>query len=170
CPDPHFKKRHHKRRVLQPQLVDSITKNLCLGGQGQLTHRPENRDSTFASLPIGPKSNWKLVSFLSEIQEVNKCFAPGAASTESLDLLSPQPIILYLLEQPNEKNMHDQVDYCKPISSGSPQSGSTLRQHRHRRKIKKSLTTFPPCHVLANNSPRPVTDPVISDYDILHDD
>uniref|UniRef100_A0A0E0C395 tRNA (guanine(46)-N(7))-methyltransferase n=1 Tax=Oryza meridionalis TaxID=40149 RepID=A0A0E0C395_9ORYZ len=33
CPDPHFKKRHHKRRVLQPQLVDSITKNLCLGGR-----------------------------------------------------------------------------------------------------------------------------------------
>ncbi|KAG8051713.1 hypothetical protein GUJ93_ZPchr0001g29595 [Zizania palustris] len=33
CPDPHFKKRHHKRRVLQSQLVDSITKNLCLGGQ-----------------------------------------------------------------------------------------------------------------------------------------
>ncbi|KAJ1283981.1 hypothetical protein BS78_03G169400 [Paspalum vaginatum] len=32
CPDPHFKKRHHKRRVLQPPLVDSITKNLCLGG------------------------------------------------------------------------------------------------------------------------------------------
>ncbi|KAL6884585.1 hypothetical protein ACP4OV_010521 [Aristida adscensionis] len=33
CPDPHFKKRHHKRRVLQQSLVDSITKNLCLGGR-----------------------------------------------------------------------------------------------------------------------------------------
>ncbi|XBI94854.1 hypothetical protein VPH35_031417 [Triticum aestivum] len=33
CPDPHFKKRHHKRRVLQTPLVDSITKNLCLGGR-----------------------------------------------------------------------------------------------------------------------------------------
>ncbi|CAO2203678.1 unnamed protein product [Urochloa humidicola] len=33
CPDPHFKKRHHKRRVLQSPLVDSITKNLCLGGR-----------------------------------------------------------------------------------------------------------------------------------------
>ncbi|XP_066308971.1 uncharacterized protein [Miscanthus floridulus] len=33
CPDPHFKKRHHKRRVLQQPLVDSITKNLCLGGR-----------------------------------------------------------------------------------------------------------------------------------------
>ncbi|KAK3160974.1 hypothetical protein QOZ80_1BG0069660 [Eleusine coracana subsp. coracana] len=33
CPDPHFKKRHHKRRVLQPSLVDSIIKNLYLGGQ-----------------------------------------------------------------------------------------------------------------------------------------
>ncbi|XP_052159675.1 uncharacterized protein LOC127777165 isoform X2 [Oryza glaberrima] len=33
CPDPHFKKRHHKRRVLQSQLVDSITNNLCLGGR-----------------------------------------------------------------------------------------------------------------------------------------
>ncbi|XP_020099787.1 uncharacterized protein LOC109718151 isoform X2 [Ananas comosus] len=33
CPDPHFKKRHHKRRVVQAPLVDSISKNLSLGGQ-----------------------------------------------------------------------------------------------------------------------------------------
>ncbi|XP_038977141.1 tRNA (guanine-N(7)-)-methyltransferase isoform X2 [Phoenix dactylifera] len=33
CPDPHFKKRHHKRRVLQKPLVDSISKNLCMEGQ-----------------------------------------------------------------------------------------------------------------------------------------
>ncbi|OAY65976.1 tRNA (guanine-N(7)-)-methyltransferase [Ananas comosus] len=33
CPDPHFKQRHHKRRVVQAPLVDSISKNLSLGGQ-----------------------------------------------------------------------------------------------------------------------------------------
>ncbi|XP_078171673.1 uncharacterized protein LOC144565725 [Carex rostrata] len=33
CPDPHFKRRKHKRRVVQKPLVDSISKNLCLGGQ-----------------------------------------------------------------------------------------------------------------------------------------
>ncbi|KAJ4951742.1 hypothetical protein NE237_028574 [Protea cynaroides] len=33
CPDPHFKKRHHKRRVLQKPLVDSILKNLHPGGR-----------------------------------------------------------------------------------------------------------------------------------------
>ncbi|XP_043695131.1 tRNA (guanine-N(7)-)-methyltransferase [Telopea speciosissima] len=33
CPDPHFKKRHHKRRVVQKPLVDSILKNLHPGGQ-----------------------------------------------------------------------------------------------------------------------------------------
>ncbi|KAH7658943.1 tRNA (guanine-N-7) methyltransferase Trmb type protein [Dioscorea alata] len=33
CPDPHFKKRHHKRRVVQKSLVDSVVKNLSLGGQ-----------------------------------------------------------------------------------------------------------------------------------------
>ncbi|XP_021735573.1 uncharacterized protein LOC110702195 [Chenopodium quinoa] len=33
CPDPHFKKRHHKRRVLQKPLVDSILDNLTSGGQ-----------------------------------------------------------------------------------------------------------------------------------------
>ncbi|KAK7835843.1 trna (guanine-n(7)-)-methyltransferase [Quercus suber] len=33
CPDPHFKKRHHKRRVVQKHLVDSIIKNLMHGGQ-----------------------------------------------------------------------------------------------------------------------------------------
>ncbi|XP_052193506.1 uncharacterized protein LOC127801967 isoform X2 [Diospyros lotus] len=33
CPDPHFKKRHHKRRVLQEPLVKSIIDNLSPGGQ-----------------------------------------------------------------------------------------------------------------------------------------
>ncbi|RRT85164.1 hypothetical protein B296_00005499 [Ensete ventricosum] len=33
CPDPHFKKRHHKRRVVQASLVDSISKRLSIGGQ-----------------------------------------------------------------------------------------------------------------------------------------
>ncbi|XP_042966449.1 tRNA (guanine-N(7)-)-methyltransferase isoform X2 [Carya illinoinensis] len=33
CPDPHFKKRHHKRRVVQKPLVDSIIHNLMPGGQ-----------------------------------------------------------------------------------------------------------------------------------------
>ena len=33
CPDPHFKKRHHKRRVVQKPLVDSIVNNLMPGGQ-----------------------------------------------------------------------------------------------------------------------------------------
>ncbi|RWW12506.1 hypothetical protein GW17_00023821, partial [Ensete ventricosum] len=33
CPDPHFKKRHHKRRVVQASLVDSISKRLIIGGQ-----------------------------------------------------------------------------------------------------------------------------------------
>ncbi|XP_022980361.1 uncharacterized protein LOC111479752 [Cucurbita maxima] len=33
CPDPHFKKRHHKRRVLQKPLVDSIIDSLKPGGQ-----------------------------------------------------------------------------------------------------------------------------------------
>ncbi|GAB4839497.1 hypothetical protein Ancab_029021 [Ancistrocladus abbreviatus] len=33
CPDPHFKRRHHKRRIVQKSLVDSIMNNLTLGGQ-----------------------------------------------------------------------------------------------------------------------------------------
>ncbi|KAF8412901.1 hypothetical protein HHK36_000873 [Tetracentron sinense] len=33
CPDPYFKKRHHKRRVVQKPLVDSIVKNLSPGGE-----------------------------------------------------------------------------------------------------------------------------------------
>ncbi|KAJ1399408.1 hypothetical protein SESBI_30342 [Sesbania bispinosa] len=33
CPDPHFKKRHHKRRVLQKPLVGAIVDNLVAGGQ-----------------------------------------------------------------------------------------------------------------------------------------
>ncbi|KAL6498705.1 hypothetical protein OROGR_028252 [Orobanche gracilis] len=33
CPDPHFKKRHHKRRVVQKPLVESIVDGLVPGGQ-----------------------------------------------------------------------------------------------------------------------------------------
>ncbi|KAI9072198.1 hypothetical protein K1719_045840 [Acacia pycnantha] len=33
CPDPHFKKRHHKRRVLQKPLVGAIVETLMPGGQ-----------------------------------------------------------------------------------------------------------------------------------------
>ncbi|KAL3683944.1 hypothetical protein R1sor_001966 [Riccia sorocarpa] len=33
CPDPHFKQRHHKRRVVQKQLVDTILERLAPGGK-----------------------------------------------------------------------------------------------------------------------------------------
>lgn len=33
CPDPHFKKKHHKRRVVQKPLVESIVDSLMPGGQ-----------------------------------------------------------------------------------------------------------------------------------------
>ncbi|XWS64957.1 hypothetical protein CRYUN_Cryun05aG0048800 [Craigia yunnanensis] len=33
CPDPHFKKRHHKRRVVQKPFVDSILTSLMPGGK-----------------------------------------------------------------------------------------------------------------------------------------
>lgn len=32
-PDPHFKKRHHKRRIFQPQLVQAVTEALVPGGE-----------------------------------------------------------------------------------------------------------------------------------------
>ncbi|KAL4563640.1 hypothetical protein LXL04_027685 [Taraxacum kok-saghyz] len=32
CPDPHFKKRHHKRRIIQKPLVEAITDTLMPGG------------------------------------------------------------------------------------------------------------------------------------------
>ncbi|BBN04841.1 tRNA (guanine-N7-)-methyltransferase [Marchantia polymorpha subsp. ruderalis] len=33
CPDPHFKQRHHKRRVVQKQLVDTIIRHLAPKGK-----------------------------------------------------------------------------------------------------------------------------------------
>ncbi|GKE28754.1 tRNA (guanine-N(7)-)-methyltransferase-like protein isoform X2, partial [Tanacetum coccineum] len=33
CPDPHFKKRHHKRRIVQKPLVEAIVDELMPGGQ-----------------------------------------------------------------------------------------------------------------------------------------
>ncbi|KAJ6433876.1 hypothetical protein OIU84_017559 [Salix udensis] len=40
CPDPHFKKRHHKRRVVQKTLVDNIISHLAPGGKDNLTRCP----------------------------------------------------------------------------------------------------------------------------------
>ncbi|KAF9621721.1 hypothetical protein IFM89_027419 [Coptis chinensis] len=60
CPDPHFKKRHHKRRVVQEPLVDSILKNLSPGGQ--------NNDEVVSLTMLtfydkrGKKSNIKLAN------------------------------------------------------------------------------------------------------------
>ena len=31
-PDPHFKKKHKKRRVVQPQLIEAIDRRLAPGG------------------------------------------------------------------------------------------------------------------------------------------
>ncbi|KAH7446120.1 hypothetical protein KP509_01G039900 [Ceratopteris richardii] len=33
CPDPHFKSRHHKRRIVQMQLVEKIIDSLAPGGK-----------------------------------------------------------------------------------------------------------------------------------------
>ncbi|KQK16611.1 uncharacterized protein LOC100844029 [Brachypodium distachyon] len=126
---------------------------------------PENRDSRFTERH---SSDWKLAPFSSSIQEVNKASysTTGPAATEVFKLLSPQPTVVYWLDQPDEKNMHYQDDSSRPLPNG----GSTLGQHRHRKKVKNSLTTCPPCHVVANTSSSPVTAPLRSDSDVLHDD
>lgn len=40
CPDPHFKKRHQKRRVVQKPLVNSILQNLKPGGKVKSSRLP----------------------------------------------------------------------------------------------------------------------------------
>uniref|UniRef100_N1QX14 Uncharacterized protein n=1 Tax=Aegilops tauschii TaxID=37682 RepID=N1QX14_AEGTA len=141
--------------------------------EDHLIHRPvygfpDNRDSPFTVLSLGHSSDWKLAPFSSSRQEVNRTryLTLGTAATEGFELLFPRPTILYWLDLPNEKNMHDQDISSKPLPNG----GSTLGQHRHRKKIKKSLTACPPCHVVASTSSGPDTAPLGSDSDILHDD
>ncbi|XP_015694157.1 uncharacterized protein LOC102702575 isoform X2 [Oryza brachyantha] len=138
--------------------------------KGHTIQKPEKRDITFATLSPRCNSDWKLVPFLSDIQDINKrsYFTSGTAGTESFQF--PWPIIFYWLDYPNEKNMHDQIDHSKTFSSGSPPPGITLKQCQHRRKIKKPSTVLPPCNVLVNNSSKSVAAPVRSDSDILHDD
>ncbi|VAI81967.1 unnamed protein product [Triticum turgidum subsp. durum] len=126
------------------------------------------RDSPFTVLSLGHSSDWKLAPFSSSRQEVNRAryLTLGTAATEGFELLFPQPTIVYWLDLPNEKNMHDQDISSKP----HPNGGSTVGQHRHRKKIKKSLTACPPCHAVASTSSGPDTAPLGSDSDILHDD
>uniref|UniRef100_A0ACD6AR24 Uncharacterized protein n=3 Tax=Avena sativa TaxID=4498 RepID=A0ACD6AR24_AVESA len=141
--------------------------------EGQLIHRPVgvfpgNRDSKHTVLSLGRSSDWKLAPFSSSPQEVNRTsyLTSEAAATEGFELLSPQPTIVYWLDQPNEKNMQDQDISFKPLPNG----GSALGKQRHRKKVKNSLTTCPTCHVVANTSSVLVTAPLKSEYDILHDD
>ncbi|XP_048543801.1 uncharacterized protein LOC125522813 isoform X1 [Triticum urartu] len=141
--------------------------------EDHLIHRPvygfpDNRDSPFTVLSLGHSSDWKLAPFSSSRQEVNRAryLTLGTAATEGFELLFPQPTIVYWLDLPNEKNMHDQDISSKP----HPNGGSTVGQHRHRKKIKKSLTACPPCHAVASTSSGPDTAPLGSDSDILHDD
>ncbi|CAD6335253.1 unnamed protein product [Miscanthus lutarioriparius] len=133
---------------------------------------PENSDTSSATLPLGHDTDWKQAPFLSDTQEVNKVISSsGALGTECLELLSAQPRILCCLGQPNERNMHDQVDSSKPVSNGNTHGGSTLRQSRQRKNVCNSSTAVPPCHVVAKYS-RPVatTLSLRSDSDILHND
>lgn len=141
--------------------------------EDHLIHRPvhgfpDNRDNPFTVLSLRHCSDWKLAPFSSSRQEVKRTsyLTLGAAATECFELLFPQPTIAYWLDLPNEKNMHDQDISSKPL----PNVGSTSGQHRHRKKTKKSSTTCPPCHVVANTSSGPDTAPQGSDSDILHDD
>ncbi|XP_040361951.1 pentatricopeptide repeat-containing protein At5g16420, mitochondrial-like [Rosa chinensis] len=66
CPDPYFKRKHHKRRVVQKPLIDSIVNNLAPRGQSRLLVRWEiklPKSSTGAEFldyfhysPIGAKT------------------------------------------------------------------------------------------------------------------
>ncbi|XP_008648212.1 uncharacterized protein [Zea mays] len=116
--------------------------------------------------------DWKQAPFLSDTQEVNKVISlsSGALDTDCLELLSEQPRILFCLDQPNEKNMHDQVDSSKPVSNGNTHGGSTFRQSQQRENVCNSLMAVPPCHVVAKKYSRSVATALSlgSDSDILH--
>ena len=44
-PDPHFKKRHHKRRIVQPQLVDAVADALLPGRKVRRRNRQRSKSS-----------------------------------------------------------------------------------------------------------------------------
>lgn len=67
CPDPHFKKRHYKRRVLQKPLVDSIVNNLTSGGQVFL-------QSDVLDVAVDMRDQFDVLSDMLHIDAVNPSF------------------------------------------------------------------------------------------------
>ncbi|KAK9742694.1 hypothetical protein RND81_03G191500 [Saponaria officinalis] len=67
CPDPHFKKKHHKRRVLQKPLVDAIVNNLSSGGQVFM-------QSDVLEVAVDMRNQFDSVSDLSHIDAINPSF------------------------------------------------------------------------------------------------
>ncbi|CAI8608327.1 unnamed protein product [Vicia faba] len=64
CPDPHFKKKHHKRRVLQKPLVGAIVDNLTPGGQVFI-------QSDVVEVALDMKNQFDEVDALSHIDALN---------------------------------------------------------------------------------------------------
>ncbi|XP_058743391.1 uncharacterized protein LOC131616152 [Vicia villosa] len=64
CPDPHFKKKHHKRRVLQKPLVGAIVDNLTPGGQVFI-------QSDVVEVALDMKNQFDEVDALSHIDTLN---------------------------------------------------------------------------------------------------
>ncbi|KEH17992.1 putative tRNA (guanine(46)-N(7))-methyltransferase [Medicago truncatula] len=64
CPDPHFKKKHHKRRVLQKPLVGAIVDNLSPGGQVFV-------QSDVVEVALDMKNQFDEVDALSHIDALN---------------------------------------------------------------------------------------------------
>lgn len=64
CPDPHFKKRHHKRRVLQKPLVGAIVETMMPGGQVLI-------QSDVLEVAIDMRNQFDVVEALRHIDAVN---------------------------------------------------------------------------------------------------
>jgi tRNA (guanine-N7-)-methyltransferase len=89
CPDPWFKKRHHKHRLLQPGMVELLANRLSDGGElWVVTDTQEFRDHLLEVLPgsgfLEPASGSWYVEKLPEGYPVTKYMREGLAAGRTL--------------------------------------------------------------------------------------
>ncbi|WRX23376.1 tRNA (guanine-N-7) methyltransferase [Theobroma cacao] len=92
CPDPHFKKRHHKRRVVQKPLVDSILTSLMPGGKRYICmypHNPRRKATVLGNGAVSCTSVFVQSDVLEVAVDMRKQFDLEPGALQHVDTVDP---------------------------------------------------------------------------------
>ncbi len=77
-PDPWFKKRHHKRRVIQPELIDNISQLMTSGG---LIYIKSDVAELFTYMDLSIIKSSDFISYNNKNNASSRCYNPNNSKT-----------------------------------------------------------------------------------------